>query len=72
MDAVPVKNSSEKEHRRLYYAATQLYRVLKAAKKDSFDTVLTVIFQQKLDEQTRLKWAEFSGNNKCSTVYWVP
>ena len=48
------------ELRRLYDAATKHYRALKAAKSDSFDTVLTVILQQKLDEKTRLKWAEFS------------
>ena len=35
MNAVPVKNSSDKELRRLYDAATQL----KAAKSDSFDTL---------------------------------
>ena len=64
-DAVPVKNGSDKELRRLYDAATQHYRALKAAKSDSFDTVLTVIFQQKLDENTRLKWAEFSSEHEC-------
>ena len=60
VNAVPVKNESDKELRRLYDAATQHYRALKAAKSDSFDTVLTVILQQKLDEKTRLKWEEFS------------
>ena len=60
VDAIPVKNGSDRELRRLYDAATQHYRALKAAKHDSFDTVLTVILQQKLDERTRLKWAEFS------------
>ena len=64
MDAVPVKNGSDKELRRLYDAATQRYRSLKAAKTDSFDTVLTVILQQKLDEKTRLKWAEFSSEHE--------
>ena len=64
MDAVPVKNGSDKELRRLYDAATQHYRALKAAKSDSFDTVLTVILQQKLDEKTRLKWAEFSSEHE--------
>ena len=42
VDAVPVKNGSDKELRRLYDAVTQHYRALKAAKSDSFDTVLTV------------------------------
>ena len=64
VDAVPVKSGSEKELRRLYDAATQHYRALKAAKTDSFDTVLTVILQQKLDEKTRLKWAEFSSEHE--------
>ena len=64
VDAVRVKNGSEKELRRLYDAATQHYRALKAAKSDSFDTVLTVILQQKLDEKTRLKWAEFSSDHE--------
>ena len=64
VDAVPVKSGSEKELRRLYDAATQHYRALKAAKADSFDTVLTVILQQKLDEKTRLKWAEFSSEHE--------
>ena len=39
VDAVPVKNRSDKELCRLYDAATQHYRTLKAAKSDSFDTV---------------------------------
>ena len=59
-----MKNGSNKELRRLYDAPTQHYRALKAAKSDSFDTVLTVILQQKLDDKTRLKWAEFSSNNE--------
>ena len=56
--AVPVKNGSDKELCRLYDAAIQHYQVLKAAKHDSFNTVLTAILQQKLDEKTRLKWVE--------------
>ena len=64
VDAVPVKNGSVKELRRLCDAATQHYRVLKAAKSDTFDTVLTVILQQRLDEKTRLKWAEFSSEHE--------
>ena len=59
-----MKSGSEKELRRLYDAATQHYRALKVAKTDSFDTVLTVILQQKLDEKTRLKWAEFSSEHE--------
>ena len=55
VDAVPVKNSSDKELCRLHDAATRHYWALKAAKNNSFDTVLTVILQQKLDEKTRLK-----------------
>ena len=64
VDAVPVKTGSDKEFCRLYDAATQYYRALNAAKSDSFDTVLTVILQQKLDEKTRLKWAEFSSEHE--------
>ena len=41
----------KKEIHRLYDAATQHYRALKAAKADSFQTLLTVILQQKLDER---------------------
>ena len=69
VDAVPVKNGSNKELRRLCDAATQHYRVLKAAKNDSFDRVLTVILQQKLDEKTWLKWAEFSNDSKLSLIH---
>ena len=64
LDDVPVKNGSEKELCRLCDAATQHYRALKAANSDSFDTVLTVILQQKLDEKTRLKWAGFSSEHE--------
>ena len=64
VDAAPVKNGSDKELRRLYDCAIQHYRALKAAKQDSFDTVLTVILQQKLDEKTRLKWAEFNDDKE--------
>ena len=35
----------------------------KAAKADSFEALLTVILQQKLDEKTRLKWAEFNSDS---------
>ena len=50
-----VKNGSEKELCRLYDAVIQHYRALKATKSNSFNTVLTMILQQKLDEKTRLK-----------------
>ena len=59
-----MKNGSDRELRRLYDAATQHYRALKATKSDSFVTVLIVILQQKLDEKTRLKWAEFSSEHE--------
>ena len=55
VDAVPVKNGSEKELLRLYDAVTQHYWALK---------VVTVILQQKLDEKTQLKWAEFISHSK--------
>ena len=64
MEAVPVKNGGDNELRRLYDAATQHYRVLKEANNRSFETVLTVILQQKLDEKTRLKWAEFNSDSE--------
>ena len=65
VNAVPVvKNDSDKELHCLYHAATQHYQVLKAVKNDSFDTVFTVILQQKLYEKTQLKWAEFSSNDE--------
>ena len=51
-----MKNGSDKELYRLYDAAIQHYRALKATKSNSFDTVLTMILQQKLDEKTRLKF----------------
>ena len=60
MDALPVKQGKLREIRRLYDPANQCYRALKAAKADSFEALLTVILQQKLDEKTRLKWAEFN------------
>ena len=43
---------------------TVLYRALKAAKTDWFDTVFTVILQKKLDDKTQLKWAEFSSDHE--------
>ena len=58
-----MKNGSDKELRRLYDVVTQLYQALKAAKSDSFDTIVTVILQQKLDDKTWLKWAEFSSDH---------
>ena len=63
MDALPAKNGSDKEICRLSDAATKHYRPLKAAKADSFDTLLTVILQQKLDEKTLLKWVEFNSDS---------
>ena len=63
MDGLRVKNGSDKEIRCLYDAATYHYRVLKAVKADSFETLLTVILQQKLDERTQLKLAEFNSDS---------
>ena len=60
----PVKNGSNKELHRLYNAVTQHYRKVKAAKANSFKTLVTVILQQKLDEKTQLNWAEFSSNSE--------
>ena len=51
MNAVPVKNGSDKELRLLYDAVTQHYPALKAAKNDLFAFVLTMILQQKLDKK---------------------
>ena len=66
------KEHSNNELRRLYDAATQHYWVLKAAKSDSFEMVLTVILKQNLDQKTRLKWTKFnSDSKKCSTVYGI-
>ena len=39
-DSVPERNGSDKELRRLYDAATQYYRALKAAKNDSLEQSL--------------------------------
>ena len=61
MDALSIKNGTDKEIHRLYDAATQHYR-LRAEKVDLFDALLTVILQQKLDEKTWLKWAEFKSD----------
>ena len=63
VDVLPVKNGSDKEIHPLYDAATQHYRPLKAAKADSFEMLLTVILQQKLEEKTRLKWSEFNSDS---------
>ena len=65
-DAIPVKNGSNKELCHPYDAVMQYYRALKAAKNDSFETVLTVTLQQKPDKKTRLKWAGF--NSDCKNV----
>ena len=64
VDAVPVKNGNDMEFRRLYDTSTQHYRALKAAKSDSFDTVVAVILQQKLDEKTRLSGRSLVVNTK--------
>ena len=58
VDAVPVKKGSDKELRRLYDAATQHNRALKAAKSDSFDTVLTVIASEEAGREDK---AEVGG-----------
>ena len=63
MDVLPVKNSTDKKIHRHYDAATQHYRTLKAAKVDSFEALLTVILQQKLDEKTPSKWVEFNNGS---------
>ena len=59
-----MKNGSDKELHNLHDAAIHQYQALKAANNNSFDTVLTVILQQKLDDKTWLKWVEYSKNSK--------
>ena len=66
VDAVPVKNSSDKELHCFYDAAIQHCWVLKAAKTDCFETMLTVILQHKPDERTQLKWVEFNSDSVMS------
>ena len=48
----------------LYDVAIQHYWALKAAYNDLFDTVLTVLLHQKLDNETQLKWVEYSNNSE--------
>ena len=67
VDAVPIKNGSDKELRRFYDAAIQHYPVLKAAKNNSFETVLTMIRQQKLNEKTWLKWVDYCVPSSSSS-----
>ena len=38
--------------------------MLKTVKADLFETLLTVILQQKLDQKTQLNWAEFNNDSK--------
>ena len=64
MHGVPVKNSSDKELCYPYDAAKQHYRALKAVKNYQFDTVLTVILQQKVDKKTQLKLSYYSNNSE--------
>ena len=66
--AVPVKNSSDKELRRLYDDATQHYWALKAAKNDLFETVLAVILQQKLDERHSWSGRSLTSMRDISSV----
>ena len=70
VDAVPVKNSSNKEICRLYDPAIQHYQVLKAAKNDSFDTVLTVILHQ--NWITRHNWNGWSVVMTVKEFHRVP
>ena len=64
VDASLVRNGSDKDIRHLYDTVKQHHQALKAAKSDSFDTVLTVVLPQKLDDKTWLKWAEFSRDSE--------
>ena len=59
MDAIAIKNGSEKEFHCLYYVAIQYYRALETANNDSFDKSLTVIVNEEVDDNTRLKCVEY-------------
>ena len=64
MDTLPIKNTSNKDLRRLCDVAIQHCRAVKVANNDTFNTVLTVILQQKLDNNAWLKWVENSNDSE--------
>ena len=64
VDAVLVRYGSDKELCHLYDAVTQDYQALKVRKNNSFEMLLIVILEKKLDEKTLLKWAEFNSDSE--------
>ena len=61
--------NSGKEIRRIYDVVTQHARALKADKQDSFDTLLTIIKEAKMENTLKLDWMKYSNEYKLTPPY---
>ena len=60
LEATPLKNGSGKEIHRLHDIANQHTRALKAAKQDSYESLMTAILESKMDSNTMKEWQRYS------------
>ena len=68
-EAIPLKTGSGQELRRLHDLLRQHTRALKALGQDTLEEYLTAAIELKLDEDTRLKWMEFSCDSEKTPSY---
>ena len=68
-EATPLKMGSGPELRRLHHLLVQHIRALKALEQDTLETYLTAAIELKLDEGTKLKWAEYSSESEATPPY---
>ena len=68
-EATPLKTGSGPELRRLHDLLVQHVRALKTLEQDTLETYLTAAIELKLDEGTKLKWAEYSSERETTPPY---
>ena len=64
-----MRANSGKEVRRVFDVVTLHVRALKAEDQDSFDTLLTVLVEAKLENSLKLEWMKYSNEYKLTPPY---
>ena len=68
-EATPLKTGSGQELCRLHNLLRQHTRALKTLGQDTLEVYLTAANELKLDDNTKLKWMEYSSNSETTPLY---
>ena len=70
LEAQVIKSNSGKEIRCIHdVIVTQHVRALKTDKQDSFDTLLTIMIEAKMENALKLEWMKYSNEYKLTPPY---